>query len=69
MIFSHPLARGAHVFTAKNNDGNEYPVLAIVTTLELDPKSQNYKNRSSKSYPGLPRIIWPTQARRPRSFS
>ena len=27
----------------KNNDGSEYRALAIVTTLELDPKSQNYK--------------------------
>ena len=43
MIFSHPLARSASVFTAKNNDGSEYRVLAIVTTLELDPKSRNYK--------------------------
>jgi hypothetical protein len=43
MIFSHPLARRASVFTAKNNDGSEYRVLAIVTTLELDPMSQNYK--------------------------
>jgi hypothetical protein len=43
MIFSHPLARSASVFTAKNNDGSEYRVLAIVTTLELDPMSQNYK--------------------------
>ena len=43
MIFSHPLARRASVFTAKNSDGSEYRVLAIVTTLELDPKSQKYK--------------------------
>src|SRR5580693_493692 len=43
MIFSHPLARSASVFTAKNNNGSEYRVLAIVTTLELDPRSQNYK--------------------------
>jgi hypothetical protein len=43
MIFSHPLARRASVFTAKNSDGSEYGVLVIVTTLELDPKSQNYK--------------------------
>jgi hypothetical protein len=43
MIFSHPLARAASVFTAKNNDGSEYRVLAIVTTLELDPKSHAYK--------------------------
>jgi hypothetical protein len=43
MIFSHPLARSASVFIARNNDGNEYRVLAIVTTLEHDPKSQNYK--------------------------
>ena len=44
MIFSHPLARRTSVFTAKNNDGSEYRVLAIVTTVELDLKSQNYKN-------------------------
>jgi hypothetical protein len=45
MTFSHPLARSASVFTAKNNDGSEYRVLAIATTLELDPKSQNYKKK------------------------
>ena len=57
MIFSHPLARNASVFTAKNNDGSEYRVLAIVTTLELDAKSQNYKkcfveklSRAAKDY-------------------
>jgi hypothetical protein len=43
MKFSHPLARSASVFTAKNNDGSAYRALAIVTTLDLDPKSQNYK--------------------------
>jgi hypothetical protein len=43
MRFSHPLARSAGVFTAKNNDGSEYRVLAIATTLELDPKSPSYK--------------------------
>ena len=43
MIFSHPLARRTSVFTAKNNNGSEYRVLAIVTTLELDPRGQNYK--------------------------
>jgi hypothetical protein len=45
VIFSHPLARSASVFTARNNDGSEYSVLAIVTTLELNPESQNYKAR------------------------
>jgi hypothetical protein len=69
MIFSHPLARRASVFTAKNSDGSEYRVLAIVTTLELDPKSQNYKNLFVKSYRGLREIVWLTQTRRPRSFS
>ena len=43
MTFSHPLARSASVFTAKNNDGSEYRVLVIATTLELDPKSRSYK--------------------------
>jgi hypothetical protein len=57
MIFAHPLARSASLFTAKNNDGSEYRALAIVTTLELDPKSQNYKkpfveklSRAAKDY-------------------
>jgi hypothetical protein len=45
MTFSHPLARSASVFTAKNSDGSEYRVLAIATTLELDPKSRTYKKR------------------------
>jgi hypothetical protein len=35
MIFLHPLARYASFFTAKKNDGSEYRVLAVVTTLEL----------------------------------
>jgi hypothetical protein len=43
MTFSHPVARSASVFTARNNDGGEYGVFAIVTTLELDPQSHNYK--------------------------
>jgi hypothetical protein len=43
MIFSHPLARSSSIFTAKNIDGSEHRVLAIVTTLELDPKSRKYK--------------------------
>ena len=43
MGFSHPLARSAGVFTAKNIDGSEYRVLAIATTLELDPNRQNHK--------------------------
>jgi hypothetical protein len=57
MIFSHPLARSANVFNATNSDGSEYRVLAIVTTLELDPESQNYKkpfverlSRAAKDY-------------------
>jgi hypothetical protein len=44
MTFSHPLARGAKVFSARSYDGMEHKVLAIVTTLELDPKSRSYKN-------------------------
>ncbi|HEY5205713.1 MAG TPA: hypothetical protein VIJ63_14065 [Roseiarcus sp.] len=43
MTFSHPLARSARVFTARNNDGGEYRVLSIVTTLELDAESHDYK--------------------------
>ena len=59
MGFSHPLARSAGVFTAKNIDGSEYRVLAIVTTLELDPNRQNHKkalveklSKAAKDYLG-----------------
>jgi len=45
MTFSHPLARAAKVFCARNLDGKEHAVLAIVTTLELDPESNNYKKQ------------------------
>ena len=69
MIFSHPLARSASVFTAKNNDGSEYRVLAIVTTLELDPKSQNYKKLFVEKLSRAAKVIWPTQMRLARSFS
>ena len=40
MTFSHPLTRSAGVFAARSSDGDGYRVLAIVTTLELDPKSR-----------------------------
>ena len=43
MTFSHPLARTAGIFIATKNDGSDYRVLAIATTLELDPKSRSYK--------------------------
>ena len=69
MNFSHPLARSASVFAAKNNDGSEYRVLAIVTTLELDPKSQNYKRLFVEKLSRAAEIIWLTYTRRPRSFS
>ena len=46
MTFSHPLARAAAIFAAKDREGNQHDLLAIVTTLELDPNSDNYK----KSY-------------------
>jgi len=43
MTFSHPLARGAAIFTANDSDGNKHHVLAVVTTLELDAEHHNYK--------------------------
>ena len=59
MTFSHPLARCSRIFTARNNDGGEFRVLAIVTTLELDPKSYDYKkpfverlSKAAKDYLG-----------------
>jgi len=43
MTFSHPLARNAKVFTAQTHDGQERQILAVVTTVELDPKNARYK--------------------------
>jgi hypothetical protein len=41
--FFTPSRKGASIFTANDCDGNKHHVLAIVTTLELDPESHNYK--------------------------
>jgi len=43
MAFSHPLARGAKVWTAKAPDGAEQRVLVIVTTISLEPGNKAYK--------------------------
>jgi hypothetical protein len=43
MAFSHPLARGAKVWTATGNDGSEQRVLVIVTTIPLEPDDKGYK--------------------------
>jgi hypothetical protein len=43
MAFSHPLARGAKVWTAKAQDGSEQRVLVIVTTIPLEPDEKGYK--------------------------
>ena len=43
MAFSHPLARGAKVWTARAHDGGEQRVLVIVTTIPLDPGEKGYK--------------------------
>jgi hypothetical protein len=43
MAFSHPLARGAKVWTAKTDDGGEQRVLVIVTTIPLEPGEKGYK--------------------------
>ena len=43
MSFSHPLARGAKVWTAKAQDGSEQRVLVIVTTIPLEPSDKGYK--------------------------
>ncbi|MBV8104373.1 MAG: hypothetical protein JO223_07090 [Hyphomicrobiales bacterium] len=43
MSFSHPLARGAKVWTAKSGDDKEQRVLVIVTTIPLDAHHKGYK--------------------------
>ena len=43
MTFNHPLARGAKVWPAKAHDGSEQNMLVIITTINLDPKSKQYK--------------------------
>ena len=43
MAFAHPLARGAKVWTAKNQDDSEERILVIVTTIPLDANQKRYK--------------------------
>jgi hypothetical protein len=43
MTFSHPLARGAKVWTARGPDGSEQSVLVIITTIPLEPHEKGYK--------------------------
>jgi len=59
MAFSHPLARGAKVWTARAHDGSEQRVLVIVTTIALDPGEKGYKkslvkrlSRAARDYLG-----------------
>ncbi len=42
-LFSHPLARGARVWTANMEDGHVKRILVIVTNAELDSGSGKYK--------------------------
>ena len=43
--FSHPLARAARVWNARNLDGSEQRILVIVTTMELDPAGCHYRKK------------------------
>ena len=45
MSFAHPLARKAKVWPLRSQDGSERRVLVVITTLVLDPKSENYKKK------------------------
>ena len=42
--FTHPLARAARVWRARNLDGSEWDVLVIVTTIVLDPNNDRYND-------------------------
>jgi len=43
MAFTHPLARGARIWTA--HVGAPKRMLVVVTTLELDPNHKGYKKK------------------------
>src|SRR5271166_5024932 len=43
--FIHPLTRAARVWLAEGPDGSDQRVLVIVTTMELDPKSDRFKKK------------------------
>jgi len=57
MAFVHPLARGAKIWTAKNQDDSEQRILVVVTTIPLDAGQKRYKkalverlSRAAKDY-------------------
>ncbi|WP_144259381.1 hypothetical protein [Methylocystis sp. ATCC 49242] len=43
MDFTHPMARGAKVWTAKLGNGETKRILVIVTNAELNPDKKKYK--------------------------
>ena len=43
MVFTHPLARGAKVWSANLVGGETKRILVIVTSAELDPSNRKYK--------------------------
>ncbi len=43
MLFTHPLARGAKVWSANFEGGESKRILVIVTSAELEPGSRKYK--------------------------
>jgi hypothetical protein len=45
MSFAHPLAKKAKVWPMKTRDGSDRNVLVVVTSLVLDPQSENYKKK------------------------
>jgi hypothetical protein len=52
VIFAHPFARSAGLFTAKNNDGSEYRALAILTyarTRPQEPELQPFVEKLSRA--------------------
>jgi|GEM_PF-2761211 len=46
MFFSHPLARGAKVWTANMEDGQSKRILVVVTNAELDCNSRKYNSEN-----------------------
>jgi hypothetical protein len=43
MSFSHPLARQARLWRTGGADGQERPVLVVITTLSLDSAEKGFK--------------------------
>ena len=68
MSFTHPLARQAKIWTQTALDGKAQATLVVITTLELDSQSKDYKKSKVDSLTGAVREYLKKDAQGAKGF-